>query len=224
MQFEFGTHNKLGQQTMKQLFSYRYGVFVDRLGWELPDATPGREVDQFDRHDTIHVIGRRSDGTIAGTARLLPTTKPYLLSSVFPELMAGQDIPAASDIWEISRFASVDLDQGVVSGQADYWGCRAVMAATVACAMELGARRLIGVSVMAIERILKRLGVHAHRAGPVMRLHGHKVFAFWLEIDDQTLDALGVKPLASQPVINNRFCDPERMAYFPTSVQSDSYK
>lgn len=213
MQFEFGTHNKLGQQAMRELFAYRYDVFVDRLGWELPAATPGREVDQFDRHDTIHVIGRRRDGSIAGSARLLPTTGPYLLSSVFPELMAGQAIPAASDIWEISRFASVDLGQGVVSGQADYWGCRDVMAATVSCAMELGARRLIGVSVMAIERILKRLGVNAHRAGPVMRLHGHKVFAFWLEIDDQTLNALGVEASAVQPVINHRFCAPERMSY-----------
>lgn len=220
MQFEYGAQCELDRETLSQLFAYRYGVFVDRLGWDLPAARPGMEVDEFDRSDTIHIVGRRFDGAIAGCARLLPTTGAYLLGSVFPELMTDTGIPSSDDIWEISRFASVDLKQsdGAVAKQVDYWGCRDVMAATVSCAMQLGARRLIGVSVMAIERILKRLGVNGYRAGPVMRLHGHKVFAFWIEIDDRTLNALALRRPVFQPVINNRFCIVERESYLTPFV------
>ena len=212
MRIKYGVERLLGWEVMDRLYAYRYAVFVERLKWKLPDARPGREMDQFDRSDTIHVVGQDAAGVICGCARLLPTTRPYLLGSIFPELMAGQDVPYARDIWEISRFSSIDLSGGARE-QADFWGCREVMAATVSCAMELGARRLIGVSVLSIERILCRLGVNAYRAGPAMRLHGHNVFAFWLDIDDRTLNALGLEMVMASPVTNDRFRNPKSLSY-----------
>ncbi len=40
-----------------------------------------------------------------GSWRLLPTTGPYMLRDVFPQLLHGVAAPAAADTWEISRFA-----------------------------------------------------------------------------------------------------------------------
>src|SRR4051812_25521374 len=100
--------SKLNVIDLNQIFSYRYSVFVERLKWTLPDAGAGLEVDQFDRDSTYHVSLRDASATV-GYARLLPTTEPYLLSEVFPELMNGIEIPRSPDVWELSRFCSFDL-------------------------------------------------------------------------------------------------------------------
>jgi acyl homoserine lactone synthase len=52
---------------------------------------------------------------IIGTARLLPTNHSYLLGEVFPQLMNGLTIPDSAEVWELSRFATVDLNAAMVS-------------------------------------------------------------------------------------------------------------
>ncbi len=178
---------------LNQIFSYRYSVFVERLSWTLPDAGAGLEVDQFDRDSTFHVC-LRDAGAIVGYGRLLPTTQPYLLSEVFPELMdGGVKIPRSSTVWELSRVCSVDLrSPSTHQRQADFWGFQAVLRAAVQCALENGVSRLIAVSPAAMERLLSRMGVNASRASPTMQLHGHSVFAFWIDLDEITKNALGI--------------------------------
>jgi N-acyl-L-homoserine lactone synthetase len=57
-----------------------------------------------------------------------------------------------------------------------------LMRASVACAAERGAQRLITVSPVGIERLIRRLGIQAHRAGPPMIIDGHAIFACWIEV------------------------------------------
>lgn len=177
---------------LNQIFSYRYAVFVERLQWSLPDAAAGLEVDQFD-HDNTHHVCLRDSGAIVGYARLLPTTEPYLLSEVFPELMNGAATPRTSAVWEISRVSSLDLRSPSERGrQADVGGLLAVLRAAVECALEHDVTSLVSVSAVAMERVLSRLGVNASRVGPTMHLHGHSVVALRLELDDTTKNALGI--------------------------------
>jgi acyl homoserine lactone synthase len=194
MKVSYGPAKSLDQIDIAHLYAYRYAVFVQRMGWELPDAKNGLEIDRFDRADTIHVMVRNDDGHICGCARLLPTIRPYLLSEMFPQLMRGCALPRSSDIWELSRFSSADLSRNMAS---PIWVCKEVMAATVACAIEVGAKQLIAVTSRGVERILGRLGVNWHAVGPAQQIDGNAVFAFRLEIDDKTLDALGLSNLLS---------------------------
>jgi acyl homoserine lactone synthase len=75
------------------LAQYRHEIFVKQLGWRLPMADDEFERDQYDRDDTVYVVGREESGSICGCARLLPTTQPYLLKDLFPFLLA-EGIPA----------------------------------------------------------------------------------------------------------------------------------
>ena len=67
-----------------------------------------------------------------------------------------------------------------------------MLAAVVECAAQLGARQLIGVTFLSMERLFRRIGVHAHRAGPAQRIDGRMVVACWIDIDAQTLAALDI--------------------------------
>lgn len=193
MQVSYGSAETLSKLDIQHLYAYRYAVFVERLGWQLPGAQNGLEIDQFDRPDTIHVMARNENGQICGCARLLPTTREYLLGEVFPQLMHGAAPPASDDVWELSRFSASDLSNLA----SPVWICREVMASTVSCAMEVGAKRLIAVTSRGVERILSRLGINWQRIGQPMRIDGQAIFAFWVEIDDKTLRALGLSNFLS---------------------------
>ncbi|WP_416457053.1 acyl-homoserine-lactone synthase [Pseudomonas sp. LFS022] len=183
-----------------ELGSYRYRVFVEQLGWQLPSEDEKFERDQYDRDDTVYVLGRDANGEICGCARLLPTTRPYLLQEVFPHLLADEHpAPRSAHVWELSRFAATP-EEGADAGSLA-WSVRPMLAAAVECAARRGARQLIGVTFCSIERLFRRIGVHAHRAGAPVSIDGRMVVACWIDIDAQTLAALDLDPAlcASQP-------------------------
>lgn len=188
-----GTPAQFSAEFQDAVAQYRHRIFIERLGWPLP-VVDAMERDQFDRGDTVYVVGRDERGAICGCARLLPTTRPYLLSEVFPNLVPDSNPPCSPEVWELSRFAAAAGDAGAAAAISS----RHLLAAAVAAARERGAARLITVSPLGIERLLYRMGVHAHRAGPPVFVDGKPVFACWIEIDEQTIAALGLPASAAQ--------------------------
>jgi N-acyl-L-homoserine lactone synthetase len=162
---------------------YRHRVFVEQLGWRL-EARDGAEADQFDRADTVYVMVEDESGNIAGCARLLQTTQPYLLAEVFPQLLNGLPPPRDPTVWELSRFAAMDFNARVVTPLSQFASSATalLMRAAVACAAAHGAQRLITVSPVGIERLIRRLGLQAHRAGPPMIIDEHAIFACWIDV------------------------------------------
>jgi acyl homoserine lactone synthase len=162
---------------------YRHRVFVEQLGWRL-EAKDGAETDQFDRPDTVYVMVEDELGNIAGCSRLLQTTHPYLLAEVFPQLLNGLPPPTDPTVWELSRFAAMDFNARSATPLAQFSNSATalLMRASVACAAARGAQRLITVSPVGIERLIRRLGLQAHRAGPPMIIDGHAIFACWIEV------------------------------------------
>jgi N-acyl-L-homoserine lactone synthetase len=196
MQTIFGKSGDFAPELENAIAAYRHKIFIERLGWPLP-VENGMERDQFDHPDTLYVVAREDNGAICGCARLLPTTAPYLLSEIFPHLVAGAPIPSSPDVWELSRFAAASIDPNSTVDAAV--NTRNLLAAAVKSAAEQGAKRLITVSPLGIERLLHRMGVHAHRAGPPSLADGKPIFACLIEIDEQTMDALGIASVDSPP-------------------------
>ena len=99
-------HNKAEYKSyLRQLWQQRYNVFVEKMGWSL-DCADGIERDQFDRPDTTYLLCIDDQGRLKGGMRLLPTTKPHLMSDLFPHLCA-ESVPSGEQVWEISRFYSL---------------------------------------------------------------------------------------------------------------------
>ena len=186
MEVILGDAKVLSDQLYSDLGRYRHDVFVGKLGWKL-DVAEGMERDQFDREDTIHVVARNERNEVVGYARLLPTVRPYLLGDLFPELLNGAAPPQSPEVWELSRFAAGNIKGSANRVESQFPSDLAVEILTAAAdfARRRGARRLITVSPLAIERLLRKTGFHVHRAGPPMLVEGHPTFACWIEIDEQ---------------------------------------
>jgi len=185
-----GTKSQLSPGLEVALATYRHEVFIEALGWQLP-VENGLERDQFDRPDTLYVVAQDTCGSVCGCARLLPTTQAYLLDEVFPGLMNGLPAPHACDVWELSRFSTMSTNStSTLSREEARRRFCVLFAAVVEAAIGQGATRLITFTAMGVERILRSIGMHAHRVGPPQLIDGEPVLAMWIELDDQTRQAL----------------------------------
>lgn len=88
---------------MEQVWRLRHDVFVTEKGWTDLARPDGREIDQFDTPHAIHFLAMEEQRVI-GYSRLLPTTRPHLLSDVMPQLCEGE-FPSGHDTWEWTRQA-----------------------------------------------------------------------------------------------------------------------
>lgn len=90
----------------------RKRVFVDRLGWNLPSRESWLEVDEFDNEYAVYLIARApGTGRHQGSVRLLPSTRPHVLASLFPWLCAD-GVPVGEECWEISRLVAPPAETG----------------------------------------------------------------------------------------------------------------
>ena len=87
----------------------RKQVFVDRFGWRLPAKGSWLEVDQFDNDYAVYLLARSPEGRHRGSVRLLPSSRPHMLSSLFSHLCPG-GVPGGDDCWEISRLVTNPAD------------------------------------------------------------------------------------------------------------------
>jgi acyl homoserine lactone synthase len=178
MEYFDGTAEELGAMQWEALGRYRHEVFVRHLGWELPGAVEGAEWDEFDRADTVYVLAQDAAGRLTGCARLLPTTRPYLLANVFPQLLDGQPAPMAPEVWELSRFAAFDSARPMhnvhVLGSPQALD---LLRVAKRAAARRGAEQLISVSATAIERILRHGGFAFTRLGQPHQCGTQRLFA-----------------------------------------------
>jgi acyl-homoserine lactone synthase len=87
----------------------RKRVFVDRLGWQLPSAGSWLEVDEFDNDYTVYLIAcAGDDDRHVASVRLLPTTRPHMLGTIFSHLPERGPV-IADHVWESSRFTIAPL-------------------------------------------------------------------------------------------------------------------
>ena len=93
-------------RAMMEMHHHRKRIFVDRLGWQLPSKGSWLEIDEFDNDDAVYIMAVSADGTShLGSVRLLPTTAPHMLSTLFAGLCPG-GAPAGQGVWEISRLVA----------------------------------------------------------------------------------------------------------------------
>lgn len=80
----------------------RKEIFVDRLGWDLPNADD-MEFDEFDTPAAQYVLCIDDQDRVCGVSRLVSTAKPFMIEKLWPEWFNG-DLPKSNRVWEASRF------------------------------------------------------------------------------------------------------------------------
>lgn len=171
----------LEDAVLRNMFAARKRVFVDLLGWDVPVLAGRYEVDQFDTPEAIYIIVTDGPGNHRASARLLPTTRPHILDTMFACLCDGP-VPRGPSVFEITRFC---LERGLAARER-----RAARDELVSALARFGSRagitRYTGVAEPGwIEQILA-FGWRARLLGPERDVAGSRLGAIAIEIDAAT--------------------------------------
>ncbi len=96
------TAHHLGD-ALPSMHRLRHRIFVERQHYQVP-CWRGMEWDQFDTPAAVYLLWRDPASQVRAVSRLIPTTMPYMIQQLWPELVERGDIPARSDVWEVTRF------------------------------------------------------------------------------------------------------------------------
>jgi acyl homoserine lactone synthase len=103
----FETAHLLGD-ALPSMYRFRHRVFVERRNYDVPHYR-GMEWDQFDTPAAVYLLWRDDESQVRGMFRLIPTSFPYMIKDVWPQLVNCGELPSHPDVWETSRFG-VDRD------------------------------------------------------------------------------------------------------------------
>ena len=176
-------------ELLDDMYRLRHHVFKERMKWDIP-SVDGMDIDQFDALDPLYAAYLDDTNRILGSWRLLPTTGPYMIRDVFPELLGDEPAPAAPTVWEISRFSARPTGSESQSLSAIHPITSALLISLIQVCMRAGITRVVSASDLLFERVLKRAGAIAHRIGPVCRIGRTRAVAGWIDINLEHLQAL----------------------------------
>lgn len=115
---------------LKQYFALRKRVFCDKLGWVETDGKP-IETDRFDGLFNIYLLCiDPPTGAVSGGVRLMPTTGPTLLHSVWADMLPEGAQLRSPHIWEATRFC---VDEAMTTRKSNLLN-RATLALSIAVA------------------------------------------------------------------------------------------
>jgi len=186
------TNRALEHKAMRTMFEARKRVFIDLLKWDLPALAGRFELDHFDDHDATYLIVTDRDGEHLASARLLLTTRPALLDTLFPELVDGA-VPQGDDVLEITRFC---LSPGIGAGQRRT-ARDALLVGLAEFAIANGIRTYTGVAELPWFRQIQGFGWDCRPLGePVLR-KGQALVGLRIDIDETTVATLAAAGIVS---------------------------
>lgn len=104
-------HNAhLYPNVLRDMFQLRHKVFVEQRGWNKLAKADGLEKDQFDTDDTVYFLKLDEDFRIRGGMRLVPTTLPTQLGTIFKHYCVLKNPPMDVQRHEWSRYFITDTE------------------------------------------------------------------------------------------------------------------
>jgi acyl-homoserine lactone synthase len=173
-------NSHLYETELDQYFRGRYQACVLERGWKDLERPDGRDIDQFDTADTIHLLAI-DEGKVVGGIRFCPTTAPTLLSEVFPQLSLTP-LVGSSDIYELTRIWVAKNKRG----KTEQPTVEALLTAgSLECALTLGMTKLW--AMIEPWRILRNLslGWTVTPLGPPHEVDGASVVAVEKDVSER---------------------------------------
>ena len=175
----------LESRALRGMFEARKEVFVDLLKWDLPVLADRYEVDHFDDGEAVYLIVTDLEARHLASARLLRTTRPALLDSLYPDLANGA-VPCGEDILEITRFC---LSRGVGAPLRREARDR-LLVGLVEYALANEVRRYTGVAELSWFEQICTFGWECRSLGKPCLHDGRWLVGLCIDIDDETIDRL----------------------------------
>lgn len=193
---------------MEQAYRLRHRLFVEVLGWQALARPDGREIDEFDDEHAVHLLAVQ-DEQLVGYSRLLPTTRPYVLSTHLPQLCEGP-APCADHIVEWSRIGVSETAR--TSGRRLNPVALDILTAIVEWCLPRGITHFVSEMPTSWLLRLLQLQVHAVPLGLPQVIDGEEVVAIEAGFDARSLARLQAKRGTTSTVLSDPIGQRRRLA------------
>lgn len=188
IRFMYGNELDAAPELRRSMHMDRSFQFSQRLKWDVSVNDEGEERDQYDQLNPLYIVVEDSNGSHAGSMRLLPTVGPTMVNDHFLHLTDGVAIQSPM-IWECTRLC---LGPSSTRGTAS-----ALLAAGAKVMLEFNVLHYVGVFDTRMIRIYARLGASPTIVGCSGNQSDQIAVGLW-EFDDQKFHRLclngGVSP------------------------------
>ena len=174
------------RRRLATMFADRKLQFVDFFGWDVRVVEDRYEIDQFDGPQAVYIVAVDGEDRHQASLRMLPSTQPHLLGTLFPHLCPG-GVPVGERIWESTRLClprrhgaarRLELRNRLISAMVDF-------------ALDRGIERITGIVPEGFRKLVLTMGWHAEPLGPAVRIPGGPIGAFAIDITADTPERLG---------------------------------
>jgi N-acyl-L-homoserine lactone synthetase len=183
--------NRFGEfaEELAEMHRLRYRVFKERLNWDVT-VSGDMEIDEYDALKPAYLLHCDPAGRVQGCIRLLPTTGPNMLRNSFPALLGPNPAPESPYIWESSRF-SLDVE---AASQKTPLGVSAatfeLLAALLEFGLARGLTRIVSVTDLRMERILRRVEWPSRRIYEPQRIGNSLAVAGFVDVSAELLNRI----------------------------------
>lgn len=175
---------------VKQMHHLRAEVFGGRLNWDVA-CVDGQERDQFDALDPTYILVRGRSGEVEASCRLLRTTGSYMLRDLWPGLLNGATAPEDDQVWEVSRFWTMPAEASAGGLGAIHRTTQALLIYLLAVGLSNNLNRIVAVTEVRFERVLRRSGLDFQRfGGRPVRIGNTRAVAGWTDVTVDNLCGL----------------------------------
>ena len=185
---------------LRSMFEARKAVFVDLLNWDVSVLGGRYEADQFDDIHATYLVVSDPNNCHLASARLLPTTRPHILGSLYSTL-CDEPPPQRPDVLEITRFC---LDRRL-RATARRAARDALVRQIVTFALENDITAYTAVAEMAWFKQILAFGWCCRPLGIPQRRDGQVLAALLISIDQETpsrLAAAGIGDAGYAPALS----------------------
>jgi acyl homoserine lactone synthase len=193
----------LYRDKLDAMYRLRHRVFKERMDWDV-NSRDGKERDVYDLLRPIYLLSTDEAGQVNGSLRVLPTTGPYMLRDVFPELMEGQAAPTHPQIWEISRLAVEGSGEGAEQRKSINRITGEVFAGLVEWALMFGIKEICCVYDVRIGRLVNLLGLYPKWVSEPRQIGNTVAVAGRYDVSDAVLKAVRDRSGLGETVLYNR--------------------
>ena len=183
-------------RVLRAMFAARKQVFVDLLKWDVPVVDGMYEIDRFDDAHSAYLVLTDREGGHLGSARLLRTDRPHILSSLYPELCAD-GVPQGPRIREVTRFC---LDRRLKAAQRREVR-NTLVAALADHALERGIESYSAIAGIGWFEQIFTFGWRCRPLGRPAQHGGERLSALRIDIDANTPALLRAAGIVASPAL-----------------------
>ena len=126
------------------------------------------EIDQYDELDPYYLYVKNEKGIFCSCLRLLPTSGPYMLKDLFPQLLGEMPPPHDRKVWELSRFV---VFQNKNICEFDKELAVEIMREIIEFGIEHNVTHFVTAATTSLEQVLMKSGVMVVRLSSAIRIN-----------------------------------------------------